>query len=156
MYRIDYTSRCLTRARRILGRPAAARHCKPREAAVLTLKTIMNAGHRNVVISNTAPNDLRFFVDLVGITPYISDIYGIGSQPVTKANVIHDIASRMNPTNIVVIGDTEKDVDAGLQNRATTYLFITRNNHKETKAHHIITHLSMVLNEVGNIPVSKI
>jgi len=138
----------MVRRCRELGRPAARRHCKPRDHALETLRKISEGGHANILVSNTAQDDLRFFMDIVGVTPFIDGAIGIGKKTTSKADIIEDHAAKKSYHKIVVIGDTEKDVEAGLTNGATTYLFDPKDNRRQTKAHHVITDLRRVLREL--------
>jgi phosphoglycolate phosphatase-like HAD superfamily hydrolase len=133
---------------RELGRPAASRHAKPQDHAVAVLKEIREKGHRNVVISNTAQGDLEFFMDLVGVLCYIDEAHGTGwGLEIGKAEVIKRYASGGDYRKIVVIGDTERDIDAGLSADALTYLFRPRGHDVGTNAHKTINDLREVLTE---------
>lgn len=138
----------MVRRCRELGRPAAVRYCKPRDHALETLRKISEGGHANVVVSNTDKDDLQFFTDIVGATPFMDEAFGVGRRPTNKADIIKDYASKNAHRKIVVIGDTEKDVEAGLANGAITYLFNLKENSRQTKAHHVITDLREVLGEL--------
>ena len=134
---------------RELGRLAASRHAKPQDHAVAVLKEIREKGHRNMVVSNTAQDDLEFFMDLVGVSCYIDESHGIGwGRETGKAEVIGRYASRGDYRKIVVIGDTERDIDAGLSADALTYLFRPRGYDVGTNAHNTITDLREVLIEL--------
>jgi len=134
---------------RQLGRPAAARHCKPRDNALETLSTIQEAGHTNIVVSNTRQRDLEFFMDLVGITAFIESAHGIGDLTRwRKTEVIKEYARSHDYGRLVVIGDTEKDVEAGLNSGATTYLFNSLGENRNTKAHNTIHDLREVLRDL--------
>lgn len=139
----------LARRCRELGRPAAIKHCKPREYALETLRKIKEEGHRNIVVSNTAQDDLRFFMDIVGVTPIIDEAFGIGKRTTGKAAIIENYISMTEYGKVVVIGDREKDVEAGLTNGATTYLFKLDDDNVQTKSHHVITDLREVLRELN-------
>lgn len=140
----------MVRRCRELGRPAAVRYCRPREYALETLKKISEEGHTNVVVSNTARDDLRFFMDIVGVTPFIDEAVGISRMSASKTDIIKDYASKKVYRRIVIIGDTEKDVEAGLTNGAMTYLFNLKDKRGQTKAHRVITDLREVLRELDS------
>ena len=73
---------------------------------------------------------------------------GIGINPTSKTDIIKDHASMKEHCKIVVVGDTEKDVEAGLNNGAITYLFNIKEHGRKTKAHHVITDLREVPREL--------
>lgn len=133
-----------------LGRTAALRYCRPRDHALETLKKISEEGHTNILVSNTGQDDLKFFMGVVGVEPFMDEAFGVGRKPTSKADVIKGYASTRAPRKIVAIGDTEKDVEAGLANGATTYLFNLDDKSVRTKAHHVITDLREVLRELDS------
>jgi phosphoglycolate phosphatase-like HAD superfamily hydrolase len=139
----EMVSRCVE-----LGRTAAMRYCRPRDHAFETLKKISEEGHSNILVSNTGQDDLQFFMGVVGVEPFVDEAFGVGRKATSKADVIKVYASKRNPRKIVAIGDTEKDVEAGLVNGATTFLFNPDGKSVRTKADHVITDLRKVLREL--------
>lgn len=132
-----------------LGRPSAIEHVKPQDHALRVLVRISEAGHRNVVLSNTAQKDLEFFLDLVCITRYVDEFFGVGDmKDRSKADVMKDLTSQDEYLKVILISDTENDIEVGLRFNATTYLFKSREKLGDTKAHFIITDLREVLNEI--------
>jgi len=140
----EMVARCVA-----LGQSAAARHCKPRDHALETLKTIFDEGHSNVIVSNTSQGGLEFFIDLVGVRPFIERAHGIGGfTSLGKAEIINEYYKREGHRKLVVIGDTENDIEAGLSTGATTYYVDSRGQAGHTKAHHSILDLRDVLREL--------
>lgn len=134
---------------RELGRPAATRHTKIQDHAIAVLKKIKENGDKNVIVSNTAQDDLEFFMDLVGVSNYIDESHGIGWKRETgKADIIRRYASRGDYRKIVVVSDTETDIEAGLLADAMTYLFRPRGRDVGTNAHNTIIDLREVLMEL--------
>jgi phosphoglycolate phosphatase-like HAD superfamily hydrolase len=148
----DIVEKMVLRSRE-LGRPAASRYIKPQDHVETVLREISERGHRNVVVSNTAPKDLEFFMDLVGVSPLIDEFYGVdeeerGTRSKNKADIIEECTSGNDYRKIIVIGDTEKDIEVGLRTQAVTYLFKPRSYDEATKAHHSIMDLREVLREL--------
>lgn len=48
------------------------KHIKPNDHALSVLQQIVNAGHEQILLSNTRPNDLIWFVKTVGISEILS------------------------------------------------------------------------------------
>ena len=143
----DVVGKMVSRCRE-LGRSVAERYCKPRDHALEILKKISEKGHTNIIISNTTQVDLGFFMDIVGVTSFIDEAHGIGRRSTNKTDIINDYTSKNEYRKIVVIGDTEKDVEAGLNAGAITYLFNSKEQSGQTKAHHMIMDLREVLREL--------
>lgn len=136
-----------------LSQSAALRYAKPQDHVLTVLEKISKRGHRNVVVSNTSQKELKFFMNLVGITPVIDEFYGIDeddheTRSKSKTDIIKKCASKDDYKKIIIIGDTEKDIEAGLRSQAITYLFKPRGYDGVTKAHYIITDLREVLREL--------
>ena len=51
-------------------------HIKLRESAEEVLKTIEKEGHQSILLSNTSPQHIKNFTDLLNITKYFTDIVG--------------------------------------------------------------------------------
>jgi len=64
-----------------------------------------------------------------------------------KDETIRSHAESGNYSKIVVIGDTERDIEAGLTVNATTYLVLNGEPWR-SKAHHIITDIREILREL--------
>lgn len=139
-----------------IGVNAAKKHIKPMDGAKHVLKKIKEKNHENIIISNTKPEPLNSFVDFVGISELIDKCIGADAHdpktksPKTKSKILRDYLEKNEFKKIIVIGDTEDDIKAGLDNNATTYLFSTDKKRTSiTKAHNIISDLREILKEIN-------
>lgn len=136
-------------------------HIKPRKNSKEVLKKIKKEKHQSIILSNTAPQDIRKFTNLLNITKYFTDIIGIkgrytseASQGVqrNKTKALISFLEKKEYKKVIVIGDRESDIKTGISCGATTYLFLdptyNKNNAKNTKAEHIISDLKEVLREL--------
>ena len=140
----DEVEKMVNRSRE-LGRPAAERFCKPRNNVHSILKRIQAEGHTSIVVSNSTQDDIEFFMKIIGVTHYIQESYGVKGK---KDETIRSHAESGDYSKIVVIGDTERDIEAGLAVNATTYLVLNGEPWR-SKAHHIITDIREILRELG-------
>jgi len=135
-------------------------HIKLRESAEEVLKIIEKEGHQSILLSNTSPQRIKKFTDLLNITKYFTDIIGVDTRHVSRINKeIHDNKSKAltdflekkEYNKVVVIGDRESDIKAGRNCGATTYLFIDpafNENAKNTEADYIISDLKEILKQL--------
>ncbi len=116
-----------------VSRPAreiVPRHIKSAPHAQAVLSKIKSAGSTNVIMSNTAPDALRWFVKLVALDQYIDDYIGLDmhSEPrqkteiqQLKAQALQSYIKSNHHGTIIKIGDRESDIQAGQAVGATTY-----------------------------------
>jgi len=135
-------------------------HIKLRESAEEVLKTIEKEGHQNILLSNTSPQHIKKFTDLLNITKYFTDIIGVDTHHVFRINkeihdnkgkALTDFLKKIEYNKVVVIGDRESDIKAGRNCGATTYLFVDpafNENAKNTEADYIISDLKEILKQL--------
>lgn len=131
-----------------------AKHIKPNDHAIDVLKAIYEAGHDQIILSNTRPNDLLWFVDAVSIKPYFSDekIIGVNAHEKhgNKQEALKDYLQDKNFDEIVHIGDSESDMKLKEVDGGITYFY----NHphivpqEKVVADRVINDLLEVLREV--------
>lgn len=135
-------------------------HIKLKKSAEEVLKTIKKEGHQSILLSNTSPQHIKKFTDLLNITKYFIDIIGVDTHHVSRINKeIHDNKSKAltdflkkrKYNKVVVIGDRESDIKTGRNCGAITYLFIDpafNENAKNTEADYIISDLRKILKQL--------
>ena len=130
---------------------------KPNDHALTVLQGIKDKGHHSIVISNSSPERIKDFVSWVKLDSFVDKSIGIDKHRKDlsfdlvkeKAKVIKEHAKKIGALKIVVIGDREEDVLAGLKCRAVAYLYKgPLSKDFETKAHHQIFDLREVLKEI--------
>ena len=124
-----------------------SKHIKPRESAIDVLKTIKDEGHHNILISNSRPKDICRFADIINATKYFCEIIGIATNESSQLEQgVHNIKSKAlldfirrsdGYKKVVVIGDRESDIKAGIDCGAITYLFCP----PELASNPLITHI---------------
>lgn len=131
-----------------------AKYIKPSDYSVEVLRAINNAGHDQIILSNTRPHDLLWFVSTVGIKEFFPDkkIIGVNAHQKhgAKEDALGEYLKDSNFEDIVIIGDSQSDIDLEKVAGGTTYFY--SHPHIELKqrpkAHHIISDLREILNEV--------
>jgi len=136
------------------------KHMKPRDFAAEVLETIQKQGHHNIILSNTPPQHIQTFTDLLKITRYFNDIIGVDSHLSSKVNkknqdkksrVLRDFLKNKEYKKVVLIGDSEGDVKAGKKCGAITYLFVDpefKKYRKNIETDYVISDLRDVLKEL--------
>jgi len=136
------------------------KHLRPREYACETLKTIQEQGHQNILLSNTQPEHIRRFTDLIDMSQYFNNLIGCDFHRDSRIDKdIHNIKSEAlsnfikdkNYNKVVAIGDKESDIKAAKSCGATTYLFFDQEIDKpalNTEANYVISDLREVLKEL--------
>lgn len=134
--------------------PILAKHIKPNDYVLEVLEAIKSAGHDQVVVSNTRQSDLEWFIQAIGIDAYFrSDkVFGVNAHQKhgVKQAALASYAKGKNFDGIVIIGDSQSDMDLKEAAGGTTYFY----NHphiessKVTGADHKIKDLREVLNEL--------
>jgi len=130
-----------------------SRHINPMDFSHEVLESIIKAGHENMIISNTDPNALKVYLDAVRITDLITHQIGADNHRKnlyarnSKIGLLKEFLASKNYEKIIVIGDTETDIELGQSIGAITYLFSTKHN-QEVNADYRITDLREVLKEL--------
>lgn len=132
-----------------------AKHIKPSDHSVETLKAIHKAGHDQIILSNTRPHDLLWFVNTVGIKEYFSDenVIGVNAHQKhgVKKDALEDYLKDKAFDQIVIIGDSQSDMDLKEVSGGTTYYY----NHPhispkgKVEADHVTSDLRELLQELG-------
>ncbi len=131
-----------------------SKHVKPNDHAPEVLKEIANAGHQQIVVSNSRQSDLVWFLNTVGLRQFFDDehIIGVNAHQThkTKAEALKNHLKRTKFDKIIVIGDSEDDLRLGRAVHATTYFYKhPHRRHEDTKsADHEIKDLRQVLSEL--------
>ncbi len=140
-------------------------HIKVRYFAKEVLAEIKNKGHCNILLSNTHPNHLQSFTDLIGIIEYFDDLIGVDKDNNSqtgkdfinvKSKALSDYLVGKKYSKIIVIGDSDVDIQAGKDNKAITYLFMDPNFNKQPigiNSNYVISDLRKVLQELKRIKV---
>lgn len=130
------------------------KHIKPNDHAIAVLERIAQAGHQQIVISNTRQSDLIWFLNSVDLRRFFDDQHIIGVNAhqthLTKLDALKVYLKSAKFDKIIAIGDAEADLKLGKAVGATTYFYKhPHRRHPATKnADHTITDLRKVLDEV--------
>jgi phosphoglycolate phosphatase-like HAD superfamily hydrolase len=131
-----------------------ARHIKPNDYAIDVLKAIHDAGHDQIILSNTRPKDLLWFVGAVSINPYFQNekIIGVNAHEKhgNKQEALKDYLRDKIFDGIIHIGDSESDMELREVAGGTTYYYNHPHIAPEDRvvADHVINDLRQVLREV--------
>ncbi|MBU0598053.1 HAD family hydrolase [Patescibacteria group bacterium] len=136
------------------------KYIKPNDHAAIVLKAIQDAGHSNLLLSNTSPEHIRFFTRLVNVDEYFDDYIGLDthSEPrekidiqEKKAKTIQQYLEGKHFNKVIKIGDRESDIKAGQAVGAITYFFrniFNTKHHLNIKPDHEISDLRDILKEL--------
>jgi phosphoglycolate phosphatase-like HAD superfamily hydrolase len=130
------------------------KHIKPMEFSHEILDKIRKAGHENMIISNTEPKALDKYLDSVKITHLIDHKIGADSHRKgahgqnSKIPLLKNFLNSKSYNKVLVIGDSETDIELGKAVGAVTYLFSRENNHPDVDADFKINDLREVLKEI--------
>ncbi len=136
------------------------RYIKPMNFAAETLGMIKVKGHKNILMSNSAPDWIKIFAKLVELQDYFDDYIALDSHDKTrkigdteglKIKALKEYVKKQKYTRIIKIGDRESDIEAGKAVGAVTYFFRNQFNQKvelSTKPDHDISDLRDVLQEL--------
>lgn len=139
----------------------SGRYIKPMDEAFETLYKIKKYNHNNIVISNSDPETVKYFTDLIGLTQYFDHLLGADKHHLRtykthskKSLLLAEFLQNRQFNKIVMIGDTADDVLAGKSIGAVTYLFTGSkcftDHHliEEIKPDCVVNKLSEVLREI--------
>jgi phosphoglycolate phosphatase-like HAD superfamily hydrolase len=130
------------------------KYIKPNDHAIDVLRHIEESGNQQIVISNTRPDDLLWFLNTVGIREFFEPehIIGVNAHQThqTKLGALKAHLKDVEFDRIIVIGDSEGDLKLGREVGATTYFYKhPHRTHESTKnADHIIRDLREILKEL--------
>lgn len=131
-----------------------AEHIKPSDHSLAVLRSIHDAGHDQIILSNTRPRDLMWFVSAVGITGYFPSKKVIGVNAHQKHGVKKDALthylSGKRFVDIIIIGDSASDMELQQVAGGTTYFYSHPHVPRAgmVKADHSISDLREVLKEL--------
>jgi phosphoglycolate phosphatase-like HAD superfamily hydrolase len=132
----------------------------PMDYADEVLRTIQEGGHSNIIVSNSSPQLIRHFVQLVKLHKYIDAYIALDSHDAPrqqldikqeKAGQIAEYLKGKSFSKIVKVGDRESDIGAGQAVGAITYFFrneFNKNYKLKAKPTHEINDLRGVLREI--------
>lgn len=136
------------------------KHIKPRDFVDEVLKTIKQKGHQNILLSNTAPQHVRTFTDLLNITQYFESMIGVDNHFDSridkdtrnlKSEALANFIKDKEYKKVILIGDREGDIKAGKNCGAITYLLVDpelKEYVKKINTDHTISDLREVLKEL--------
>jgi len=126
--------------------------------AMPVLEWIAEAGHHSVIVSNTSYDEVQRMVDSLNIRHLLKAVHGVTDHPKESINCKVDALryqmERGEYDRVVMIGDSQQDIDAGNAVGATTYLFQPHCKYhfpyEQGNATHLIADLrDIVRNEVA-------
>ena len=100
------------------------------------LKKILDAGHENLVISNTNPDVLDIYLDAVKITGLMTHKIGADSHRKdpysrnSKIDLLKNFLKTRSYDQIISIGDRDTDMELGSAVGAKNYFFLNEINKK--------------------------
>ena len=135
------------------------KHMKPMDHATEVLSMTKEKGHDNIVLSNTAPDHIKSFVNVLNYSEYFNDLIGVDNHRksrnrkdshMAKGEALINFLKNKNYQRIVLIGDKKSDISAGKMCGAKTYLFVGPESNEspdESGADCIINDLRDILKE---------
>jgi len=136
------------------------KYIKPMNFAAKVLGTIKVKRHINIILSNTAPDSLRFFTKLVELDVFFDDYLSLDAHDSPridtdiqkmKANSLKEYLKDKSFSKLIKIGDRESDIEAGQAVGAITYFFrneFNKNFKLNIKPDYEITDLRDILREL--------
>ncbi len=131
-----------------------AKHIKPSDHSLSVLEAIQKTGHDQIILSNTRPSDLLWFVNAVGAKKFFSDekVIGVNAHEKhgDKKDALKNYLVGKNFEQVVIIGDSQSDMDLNEITQGTTYFY----NHPGVEANtdikpdYVINDLREVLKEI--------
>lgn len=131
------------------------KHLRPSKNLLPTLKTL-GKKHEQILISNTIPEGLRLFIHLLGISKYFNetnafpvDQHMSHVRGVKREILAGYLAVRPKYDEIIVIGDSETDMELAEAFGAKAYLYAHEGmSFRSEKGHYKINDLKEVLREL--------
>src|SRR3990167_9397503 len=135
------------------------KYVKPAPFAHDVLENIKSVGHKNIVVSTSSRPHIIRFLEIVDMMKYFDGIFGTDRHALDKhfdivkekTKVIKSFAKKhkIPNKNIIVIGDREGEIEAGILLGAKTYQYIQPEIlHIVTRAQFKIYDLREVLREI--------
>lgn len=135
------------------------KYVKAAPGAIGVLHKIKEAGHKNVVVSNSHPKHIKPLVKIVGMNDLIEEIYAIDRHytnnnldPVLeKTKVLRKLIreNSLGRGQLIAVGDRASDINAGLAVNAITYQFLREGFPiDETSADYKIYDFTEILKEI--------
>jgi len=135
------------------------KYIKPAPYAHEVLRKIKAADHKNIVVSTSSKPHILRFLEIVDMMKYFDGIFGTDRHALDqdfdivkeKTKVIKKFAKKhkIPAKNIIVIGDREEEIEAGIVLGATTYQYIQPEiPHIVTRAQFKIYDLREILREI--------
>lgn len=118
------------------------------------LKKISNLGHKNIVVTNSHPRHIEYFMQATKLSGMFDEIFAVDRHYSKakydtvgqKAKSIKDFSRKNALEEIIVIGDRGTDIEAGYRVGAITIQYIRKGFPEiKTRAHHKITDLREIL-----------
>jgi phosphoglycolate phosphatase-like HAD superfamily hydrolase len=131
-----------------------AKYIKPTDHALEVLRTIKDNGHDQILLSNTRPYDLDWFVALVGMEKYFTSnkLFGVNAHQThsNKSEALKEYINDKTFDKVVIIGDSESDMALKEVTGGVTYFYSHPQLELNTavKADYVITDLREILNEL--------
>jgi phosphoglycolate phosphatase-like HAD superfamily hydrolase len=127
--------------------------------ATRVLKKIKDAGHKNIILSNSHPDHILPLVRIVGIESLIDHVYAIDRHythkkldpVVEKTKVLKRLIKEygLMEGQLIAIGDSESDIASGVAAAAITYQFMRQGFPiRKTNADYKIHDFSEILREI--------
>ena len=136
-----------------LGEKPALKHIKPMDHAHDVLKQISKKGHTNIIISNSSPKALDFFLASVNMSNLFDKKFGAdlhrknAHEKNSKEILLKQFLSKNKFESIILIDDAQEGIEMGKRLNAITYHF-SRNNNIHSDADYQISDLREVLKEL--------
>jgi len=136
------------------------KYIKPTPFSKHVLSTIKKQGHRNIILTNSSPTSIKYFVDLVNLNKYFDKYIGLDLHNIirsgkdiskVKSEALEKYLKKHRFDKIVKIGDRESDIKAGKSIGATTYYFRNQYNKNiklKIKPDYDISDLRKILKEL--------
>lgn len=131
-----------------------SKYIKPNDHITEVLQAIKRAGHDQIIISNTRPADLVWFVHAVEIEEYFPEdkIFGVNAHEKhgSKKDALINYLGDKNFEDIVIVGDTSNDMKLKDVKGGISYFYnhphVARHNNAD--ADYTITDLREILREI--------
>jgi len=136
------------------------KYIKPADKAKEVLEKIQKNGHKNIILSNSAPQWIKRFVKMVKLEKYVDEIFGLNLHNLSrkgkdisdkKYEALQKYINNNKFDKLIKIGDRDSDIKAGKMLGATTYYIknkFNQDNKLEIKPDYTISDLREVLKEV--------
>lgn len=131
------------------------KHIKPNDHANEVLEAIHNSQHQQLVISNSRPADIIWFLEAVGQLQFFAPdnhVIGVNAHQKhgNKTEALQHFLKNKKYENVIVIGDSEGDMQLGKAVGAKTYFYKHphRQHEDTTQADILVKDLREVLREI--------